>query len=157
MKFNLKRKKQKPEQITLDLKKDPLEGYYSVKRKITQVETTVEAMPYWKSFLSVTAFVLMLFLIILISAITFQNYNNLPKQIPLIYSQSALTWTLSDKDVYIIIPIVLFVALVMITRLNSQTFKFDQRLSIVVNIAVILSSVLGIIAFLQLFSFVLIY
>lgn len=145
------------EQIDFGLKKDRMEAYYNVKRKLSEMENTVEAIPYWKSFLSVAGFMLMILLIIMIAFVTFTNYESLPRQMPLIYSQTSSTWMLSDKDVYIIIPVLLLIGLAIVTRLNSITYKFDRRLSIVINITLILTAILGFIAFIQLFSFVLIY
>lgn len=158
MKFKIRKNKNKePQQIDLGLKKDRLETYYNLKRKVNEMEATVEAIPYWKSFLSVAGFMLMIFLIVLIEFIAITQYDKLPREMPLIYSQTASTWTLTDKDLFIIIPFILLFGLAVITRLNSITYKFDRRLSVVINISLILTAILGMIAFLQLYSFVLIY
>jgi len=145
------------EQISLDLKKDRLEGYYQVKRKLAHLEATVEALPYWKNFLSVLAFMLFLLLVIFIFYVTVSNYHRLPKQIPLIYSQANNTWNLVDKEIYLVLPFVLLLMLFMLIRFNTLAFKFDRRLAIMVNLVLVLTSLLGFIAYIQLFSFVLIY
>lgn len=145
------------EQISLDLKKDKLESYYQVKRKLAHLEATVEALPYWKNFLSVLGFMLFLLLIVFNLYITISKYDELPKQLPLIYSQTNNTWNLVDKEIYLITPFVLLFLLFLIIRFNTLTFKFDRRLSTMVNLVLVLTSLLGFIAYIQLFSFVLIY
>lgn len=158
MQFNLKRPiKKGPEQTTLNLKKDKLEGYYQVKRKLAHLETTVEALPYWKNFLSVLAFMMFALLIIFTTYITITKYNQLPKQLPLFYSQANNTWGLIDKEFYLFMPFVFAFTLFLLIKLNSSVFKFDRRLAIIINLALILTSLLGFIAYIQLFSFVLIY
>lgn len=152
-----KSKNIKPQQITLDLKKDKLEGYYTVKRKLAYMEATVEALPYWKNFLSVFAFMLFVLLLALNFYVVITKYQELPAQLPLIYSQSNNTWNLIDKEFYLLIPFVLFIILFLLIRLNTLTFKFDRRLATMINLTLILTSMLGFIAYIQLFSFVLIY
>lgn len=152
-----KSKNIKPQQITLDLKKDKLEGYYTVKRKLAYMEATVEALPYWKNFLSVFAFMLFVLLLALNFYVVITKYQELPAQLPLIYSQSNNTWNLIDKEFYLLIPFVLFIVLFLLIRLNTLTFKFDRRLATTINLTLILTSMLGFIAYIQLFSFVLIY
>lgn len=152
-----KSKNIKPQQITLDLKKDKLEGYYTVKRKLAYMEATVEALPYWKNFLSVFAFMLFVLLLALNFYVVITKYQELPAQLPLIYSQSNNTWNLIDKEFYLLIPFVLFIVLFLLIRLNTLTFKFDRRLATMINLTLILTSMLGFIAYIQLFSFVLIY
>lgn len=152
-----KTKKIKPEQISLDLKKDKLEGYYTVKRKLAYMEATVEALPYWKNFLSVLAFMLFILLIVFNFYVVISKYKELPRELPLIYSQSNNTWNLIDKEFYLLIPFVLLVALFFLIRFNTLTFKFDRRLATMINLTLILTSLLAFIAYIQLFSFVLIY
>ncbi len=152
-----KPKSKEIQQIPIDLKKDKLESYYQVKRKLSRLEATVEAQPYWKYFISVFAFLLVLLLIIFNTYVTFTKYSSLPRQLPLVYSQSTNTWTLIDKEFYLLIPFLLLLMLFIQIRFNTLTFKFDRRLSLVVNLGLILSSLLGFIAYIQLFSFVLIY
>ena len=158
MQINLRKtRKSKPEQITLDLKKDKLEGYYTVKRKLAYMEATVEALPYWKNFMSVLSFLLFVLLVIFNIYIVITKYQELPKELPLIYSQSNNTWNLIDKEFYLLIPFVLLIVLFVLIRLNTLTFKFDRRLATMINMTLILTSLLGFIAYVQLFSFVLIY
>ncbi len=158
MYFNISKKKTPiVEQIPIGLKKDKLENYYQVKRKLSHLEATVEAQPYWKYFISVSAFLLVFLLIVFNLYLTITKYSQLPKELPLIYSQSSNTWTLIEKEFYLLIPFLLFVTLFMQIRFNTLTFKFDRRLSLVVNLGLILASLLGFIAYIQLFSFVLIY
>lgn len=145
------------EQISLDLKKDKLEGYYQVKRRLAYLEATVEALPYWKNFLSVLAFMLFFLLIVFVLYVTISNYLSLPKQLPLIYSQGSNTWNLIDKELFLVIPFVLMFMLFLLVRFNTLTFKFDRRLAIMINLVLVLTSLLGFIAYMQLFSFVLIY
>jgi hypothetical protein len=158
MQFKIKwPSKKKQEQISLNLKKDKLEGYYQVKRKLAHLETTVEALPYWKNFLSVLAFMMFVFLILFNSFVTVTKYNVLPKQLPLFYSQANNTWGLIDKEIYLLMPFLFGFMLFFLIKLNSSVFKFDRRLAIMINLALILTSLLGFIAYIQLFSFVLIY
>ena len=149
--------KKQAEQISLDLKKDKLEGYYQVKRRLANLEATVEALPYWKNFLSVLAFLMLFFLIIFTTYITVNNYRIMPQKLPLLYSQSNTAWNLIDKEFFLLIPFLLLIALFFLIRLNSLTYKFDRRLATMINMSLVLTSLLGFIAYIQLFSFVLIY
>lgn len=101
----------------------------------------------------------MLFLLLIVFNlyIIITKYQVLPKQLPMIYSQANNTWNLVDKEVFLVIPFVLLFLLFLIIRFNTLTFKFDRRLAIMVNLVLVLTSLLGFIAYAQLFSFVLIY
>lgn len=145
------------EQFTLDIKRSNLEPVYNVKRRIARLETVVETLPYWRSFVTVAAFLTSIAFIAIISYLIFNSYNKLPPEFPLIHSQATGSWNLIDKEILPFTPIALGSLLAILLKLNSETFKFDRRLANMVNLGVIIFNILGTIAFVELFSLVLIF
>lgn len=144
-------------QYELDIKSSKSEWYYNIKRRVSRYEATMEAIPYWRSYVTVTAIVATLAFIGFVSFVLYNNYATLPNSFPLIYSQATQTWNLVSKEYLMIIPIALAAFLLIMVRINIQTYRFDRRLAIMINFIVILVNILGIIAFGQLFSLILIY
>lgn len=159
MKFPLlsDRKNSSPQQISLAIEENRLEQYYALRSRLAKMEASVEALPYWRSMITVLAFTLSIAYVILIFYILAAKFGQLPNAVPLIYSQNQNTWILIDKEFLIIIPSILVAVIVGIIKLNSTIFEFDRRLAVMVNICLIVFSLLGIIGFAQLASLVLVY
>lgn len=145
------------EQYALDLSTPQHEWYYGFKRSITKFETNLETIPYWRSYLSISAIFTTLVFIGFISYIIFKFYGQLPNEFPLIYSRVTMSWKLIGKEFLPLLPIILAVFLLVITKTNIQTYRFDRRLATMTNFIIILVNMLGILAFAQLFSLILIY
>lgn len=144
-------------QISLDLKNSKLDWFYGIKRKLNNVEAVVEAIPYWKSFVTVAALVSSIATVGLLAYFIVDLYPELPPEFPLIFSQDTNSWMLIDKEILPGVPIALGIVLVLLLRLNSATYKFDRRLAQMVNLGIIIFNILSSIAFVQLVSLILVY
>lgn len=144
-------------QLPMAIEQGKLDNYYAIKRRLAKMEASVEALPYWRSMITVFAFSLSLGYVGFIFYIIATQYTRLPNLVPLTFSQSQNTWQLIDKELLIIIPSVLITLIITINKLNSSVFQFDRRLAVMINICLIAFSLLGLIGFSQVISLVLVY
>ena len=144
-------------QITLPLKKGKKEVYYQVKHKVSRFSAIFGVLPYWKNIINVAAFISSVFVVLILIILLTQFYGKLPNKISLFYYQTSNSWNLIDKEVLIIIPVFASFILVLASRLNTAVFRFDRRLSTVINVAILIFNLFLLIAVLQLFSLILVY
>ena len=144
-------------QITLPLKKSKKEVYYQVKHKVNRFSTIFGVLPYWKNIINVAAFISSIFVVFILIILLTQFYGKLPNKISLFFYQTSNSWNLIDKEVLIVIPVFASLILVLTSRLNTAVFKFDRRLSTVINVAILIFNLFLLIAILQLFSLILVY
>lgn len=145
------------DQIKLDIKESKFDWFYSIRRKVTEVEAVAEAIPYWRNFSAVAALMSSIAFIGIITYLILSFYDILPPEIPLIYSQAGKSWDLIEKEFLPVIPVFLGVLLILTIRFNISSYSFDRRLAYIVNLAVTIFNIFGLIAFLQIFSLILIY
>lgn len=138
-------------QIAQDTAVNPL------RNRLSKWEQHIAATPFWKSALSSAAIVSTIFFAGLLIYFIFKFYDILPPKFPLIYSQTSNNWKTIDKELLPIAPVLIITILVFLTRFNYATYHFDSRLATMVNIAVLIFNSLGILAFMQLFSLLLLY
>lgn len=144
-------------QYDLDIKQSKTEFLYVIKRKITSFSIWMEALPYWRSVNTIIAILLSITFVGAVVIILANSYRDLPQNLPLVYKQSSNSWELVDKELIVSVPIIIGVILLVLIKLSSSIFKFDRRLSVMINLAIILLNSLGIIAFVQIISLFLIY
>jgi len=142
-------------QIQLGLKKSRLEFLYKLKARFAKMTILMEALPFWRNFNTIIALVSSLTFVGAMFYVISKNYLVLPGniRIPLVYLQSSRSWELLDKEVLILIPVVAGAMLVLLINFSSTIYRFDRRLSYMMNIGIILFNILGSIAFFQLLSF----
>ena len=150
-------KTKEKEQITIPIEPSKKELYYNVKRKVNRFGIFFGAIPYWKHIINVVAFISSILVIVVDTLLLIQLYGQLPNKIPLFYFQATKSWSLTDKELLIVIPIFSGIILILLSRLNSSVFRFDRRLAIMINVSIFIFNIFFIIAILQLFSLVLVY
>lgn len=89
----------------------------------------------------------------MIAGSTFDNIT----EVPLVYKQATKSWELVDKEFLIALPVVVGAAQVMLINLSSSIYKFDRRLSFMLNSGLAVFNMLGIVGFYQLVSLLVIY
>jgi hypothetical protein len=127
------------------------------RNKLQISNNNITALSYWNNFLSSITIVSSIFVVAILSTIIINQYNQLPEQFPLFFSQYSKTWQLVEKEILIFAPIVLGLLLTLIIQFNRFVYLFDKRLSQMVNNIVIIFNILIMIATLQLYSLVMIY
>jgi hypothetical protein len=144
-------------QLEIPIKKPRREVVYDVKRRVNKSIIYAGAVPHWRSFFFVCAAVCTWFLIISLVLILYFNYQKLPAQVPMIYQQIDQTWQTIPKEGLIAFPIVLSVFSIFVIYLNAKIYRFDRRLVLVMNIAIILADIFLLLGLSQLFSLLLVY
>jgi hypothetical protein len=145
------------EQMQMPLKKSRFEWFYGIKRRFSNTSLVLEALPYWRNMNTVLALMTSVTLVVLTFLTISSNFGKLPDKVPLIYKQASASWELIDKEVLLPVPIFLGALLILLTNFSSSVYRFDRRLSFMINGAIILFNVLGLIAFYQILSLTLIY
>jgi len=107
--------------------------------------------PYWKSLSPVAMIILSVcssgfFIYLLIT-----QYSTLPAQIPLLYNQGIHSWTYISKDEILIIPIVHLLLSFIFQNINMVIFKFDRRLVLVINNALILFNIIYLLEIIEIY------
>lgn len=146
-----------PQQIDLGLKRSRLEWFYNLKQKVSRRSAVIEALPYWRNVNTVLALLCSIAFIVIIIYVEGRNYQQLPDRIPFFYQQASNSWALTDKEVILPVPIFLAVNLGVLIRLSSVIYKFDRRLALMLNTGIIIFNLLGLVAFIQMMSLILIY
>ncbi|MEI7579774.1 MAG: hypothetical protein WCJ58_07145 [bacterium] len=126
------------------------------KKKIIPEKQIAEIPSYTKDFFSVGAFMSVLAFEGFFVYLLIQNYNHINKQFPLFFSQASQSWQMMDKEILPIYAVITLGLNLLILKFNHSTFSFDKRLCYMINVALILFNILGIIAFWEIFSLVLI-
>jgi hypothetical protein len=144
------------EQISMGIKPDKAGLLYSINRQIHTLEVKLEVMPFWKNF----SFVFYALSSILIPAgiiiVMVYNFNDIPLEVPIFYDPLISSWTLLDKGIAIIIPIVYAILNLFLLNLTHSIFQFDRRLAQIIGISMNIANILFLIAFSQILSIVLI-
>jgi len=112
---------------------------------------------YWDSMLTIAAIMLSLFYVGFMIFFVVEYYNVISDTFPLFYSQATKSWQMYDKESIPLFIIVTGGILGIIIRLNHITYSFDKRLSKMINVSLIIMNLLGVIAFTEIFSLLLIY
>ncbi|MBW7953567.1 MAG: hypothetical protein QY330_04840 [Candidatus Dojkabacteria bacterium] len=145
------------DQYSLPLKKSRLEWYYNLKNQINKAGNVAQVFPYWRNLntsLAITSSVLLILVMLyMIAGSTFDNIT----EVPLVYKQATKSWELVDKEFLIALPVVVGAAQVMLINLSSSIYKFDRRLSFMLNSGLAVFNMLGIVGFYQLVSLLVIY
>jgi hypothetical protein len=147
------------EQFKLDLKKSRWDFFYGVKNRFSRMTVLVEALPYWKNLNTIVALVSSFSFVAVMFYVISKDYLLLPSnlQIPIIYLQASQSWQPEDKEILLLIPVITGALLVLLLNFSSSIYKFDRRLSFMINFGIIMFNILGAIAFFQLLSLILIY
>jgi len=112
---------------------------------------------YWDNMLTIAAIILSCFFVGFMIFFISKYYNIISDTFPLFYSQATKSWQMYDKETIPLFIIVVGSILGIIIKLNHITYSFDKRLSSMINISLIIMNLLGVIAFTEIFSLLLIY
>lgn len=151
-----RREKPKPEQIGLGIQtsRNPIQT--GVNKKLHELETKLEVMPFWKNFSFVFYALSSIIFPAGILAVIIFKFSDIPLQIPLFYDPVISSWVLIDKSIAIMAPIFFCIANLFLLNLNYSIFQFDRRLSQVIIFTMDIGNILFLIAFSQILSIVLI-
>jgi len=127
------------------------------KRSIVGTKNIQKIDSYWDSMLTIAAIMLSLFYVGFMTFFVFEYYNVISDTFPLFYSQATKSWQMYDKESIPLFIIVVGGILGIIIKLNHITYSFDKRLSNMINISLIIMNLLGVVAFTEIFSLLLIY
>lgn len=143
-------------QLELEVKKNRKESWYKFKKKLIDYENTFENLPYWRSWTNVFSLITIVATIAIAYFALSRVWDNLPANIPLFYSNEIQNWELYPKEFLIYTTVGIVVLEIIVFFAAFKMFKFDKRLSTVLNIVIVISSILYGIAILQLSALVLI-
>lgn len=144
------------EQIDLGIKESKLEPIYKIRRSISKMEKTAEAMPFWKSEVIVVAMVISIFFIAIVAGLIYLSFSALPEQVPIFYDHNTNRWGLYDKAFLLFIPIIYGIIVFAVWRIIYSVFLFDHRLALVTTWVLILFSIFGIVGVSQIISLILV-
>ena len=145
------------DQLPIPMKKPKNEMVYGIRRKVNKSMTYAGVIPFWRNFYFVLAFLTNLFTVVSLSGFLYFNYERLPNNIPLIYNQATKLWTPVNKQFLLVIVFTLLIFLIWNTYLNSKIFQFDRRLVHMLNISVVMSCIILLVALSQIMSLLLVY
>lgn len=139
-------------QLEFEIKKDPLEFWYKFKNYLYDLERRIEAIPFWKHFVCVFSFVVMMFAFGVPMIISSIYWDQLPIKIPFFYSQDVSSWIVAPKMYLYYVSSGLMMLGLFIYYLSYILYSSDRRLSITINVLLIFVSILYIVAFWQILS-----
>lgn len=145
------------DQVGMELKGSRMEWMYNIKNRVNKVSSVAQVFPYWRNLntslaiLSSIVFVAAMFLIITGEA------SSTVDELPLIYIQASQSWELMDKEFLLMIPFATGAMLMILLNLSNAIYKFDRRLSFMINMGMIVFNILGLFGFYQLSSLTLLY
>ncbi|KXK26150.1 MAG: hypothetical protein TR69_WS6001001144 [candidate division WS6 bacterium OLB20] len=145
------------DQVGMELKGSRLEWMYNLKNRVNRVSSVAQVFPYWRnlntSLAIISSVILVLAMFLMITGDASASVNELP----LIYIQASQSWELIDKEFLLGVPFFTGAMLVILLNLSSSIYKFDRRLSFMINTGMIVFNLLGLFGFYQLSSLILLY
>lgn len=140
------------QQLDMGLKTPKFQPLRSINRRLRQVETRLEVMPFWKSF----SFVFMFFSSIVVPAIVLlvmiTNFDTLPQQIGMFYDPTEKSSASVDTSIIIIFPIIYSISDLFLLNLIYNVFNYDRRLAQIISVTINIANILFLIAFMQILS-----
>ncbi|MFW5702812.1 MAG: hypothetical protein ACOCXP_02490 [Candidatus Dojkabacteria bacterium] len=126
------------------------------RESIKEWEQMIQVLPYWKSEINVANIVLSFTAVVSFIGILLVNFNELPNELPLFYSQTENNWYLLEKELMIFLSGALFSVELILLRLMRLVYNFDRRLSVVIAGTQVFLNLILVIAIIQIVSLVMI-
>ena len=123
-----------------------------IKKSFNKTMIKASVVPFYRSFPYVLSMIFTFLTFIFLAIQTYQYYNTMPYQIPLIYSQSATGWQMVDKESLLVFLALFLLFSIVIPYLNSKIYFFDKRLVVVMSIGIVILDCFVLIAFSEIFS-----
>ncbi len=142
------------EQIGFELERSKITFINRLLREIRSWENLVEVMPFWRSLINPLNITVSILTALITAVIVIINFNTIPNQFPLIFSRVAANWLLIDKSFLIVLPIIVIIVQLILTRLIRIIFDFDRRLSVVMGANQLIFNILFIIALIEIVNLV---
>lgn len=149
---NQSKEKQEENQLAIPLPKTRFEKYYNFKRKVSSKETNLKYIPITRTASFWVILFFSVFTIITLLSLFFRNYQSLPNEIPIFFSQIDSSWVLLPKAFlmcYLIIPILNIVLLLAPIR---RMYNTESRLAVTLMIFMNLSNLFLLIGAFQVIS-----
>ncbi|MFQ5492994.1 MAG: hypothetical protein ACE5DX_02425 [Candidatus Dojkabacteria bacterium] len=144
-------------QMSMELQGSRWEFLYRLKRRLAKISILVEALPYWRNMNTILAFLTSVTIVVALFYSISTNFAKLPDKVPLFFLQSSKSWELVDKEILIPIPIFLAVTLILLNKFSGDVYRFDRRLSFMMNTGIVLFNILGMLAYFQITSLILVF
>jgi hypothetical protein len=143
-------------QIKLNIRESSMEPMYKVKRSISKIEIAAEAIPFWKSTVSVITLTFSILTLVVFGFLIYFYYPRFPAEMPIFYDHSNGRWQLFPKSIFLFLPPIFAAIATILWKVNYSVFFFDKRLALVVTWIILLLALLNLIAIAQILSLVLI-
>jgi hypothetical protein len=148
-------KPEKETQINFPIDVKPDNPIVTLNKSFDKRMIKAKAIGYFRSFPFMLSFIFTWITLIYIAVQVYQNYNMLPGEVPLIYSQALSGWEVINKEIFLYF-LGGFLAFTLISPfINSKIYFFDKRLVLVMSIGIIIIDFFIIIGFSEIFSLLL--
>lgn len=129
--------------------------YRRFKAAISRRETEIELTPYWQELAPAIAIITTVFVVAGPAIAGLMFFSKIQPRIPFYYNAFTGYWEQVDKSVLVLLPVLFFVLLTIILRFNYDVYRFDPRLSRVLNYILGMVNLLFLLALTQIYSLVL--
>lgn len=140
------------DQLDLEIQVKNLNLFGRMKRTIKDNEIMFEAVPYWKNGINIFALITIIAVNIIIMALLIFNYNSLPDQISVFYTEKSLSVNTFHKNYILFVPIFVTITEFFIYYLTYRIFSFDRRLALVINVLLAMVTILYFVSIGQIIS-----